>query len=158
VKNNTSIRVKAFILLTVFFLNTAVGFACSLGVNMGFNSKHQHRHDNAKTSIHVHKDGKAHTHNKGATKGHTHDKTQKHNHGNGKDNCCNDQVLKFQNLDKAVKPVNTLNAPSLYYAVYPQTYTSQINFSAVHTADKYVIPNSHPPPRDIYILVQSFLI
>lgn len=35
-KSTISIKIKAAFLLVVFALNTVVGFACSLGVDMGF--------------------------------------------------------------------------------------------------------------------------
>jgi hypothetical protein len=146
-KRDTAIQIKAIFLLTVFALNTVVGFACAVGVDMGFNTPHPN--SVSKPSLHVHKDGKAHQHNK---------KTEKDNH-NKKGNCCNDQVLKFQNLDK------TLTQSTKSSAVAPDC---SIRISAVYGLEiykasskptlKYIIPLSHPPPPDIRILIQSFQI
>ena len=54
-KRSPSIQLKAAFLLIVFSLNTVVGFACSVGLEMGFNSSHHqeekaaitHKHDNS---------------------------------------------------------------------------------------------------------------
>jgi hypothetical protein len=147
-KRNTTIQIKALFLLTVFALNTVVGFACGMGVDMGFNTKHHHD-DEPKASVHVHKDGKVHEH---------HNKAGKDSH-NKKDNCCNDQVLKFQSLDKAL----TQNTKSS--AVAPDgclrisvVYGLEIYKASSEPTLKYIIPLSHPPPPDIRVLIQSFQI
>lgn len=65
-KGFTSIQIKASLLLTVFAINTVVGFACSVGVDMGFNTKHHGKEEAGE--IHIHKDGKKHIHPKKADK------------------------------------------------------------------------------------------
>ncbi|MEO5946211.1 MAG: hypothetical protein ABIP79_05305, partial [Chitinophagaceae bacterium] len=100
-KNNSSIKLKAVFLLIVFSLNTLVGFACALGVAMGFNSKHHHQTNATEAVIHLHADGKEHVHQE-KKKSHSHDKLHHHDQaddqkksGSEKDNCCNDKVIKF---------------------------------------------------------------
>ena len=61
-KKFTSIQIKALLLLIVFAINTVVGFACSVGVDMGFNTKHHN--DEAAADVHIHKDGTKHLHSK----------------------------------------------------------------------------------------------
>lgn len=88
-------------LVLIFTLNTIVGFACSLGVNMGFNvthhhaeenkdskhnhtngNKHHHEQDDDKNLIHIHADGKEHHHEQEENKAlvHAHVDNQKHHH------------------------------------------------------------------------------
>ncbi len=61
-KKNRSIQLKAAFLLIVFSLNTIVGFACSLGLDMGYNSKHHGEETATGAVVHIHKDGKKHIH------------------------------------------------------------------------------------------------
>lgn len=154
-KKISSIQLKALFLLTVFALNTVAGFACSMGVDMGFNKTHHHEEAQAVTpSVHVHADGKKHEHhNKSAA--HHHDEKET----NGKGGCCNDAVIKFQNIDKALSqnvkalldvPVFTVT-DSTYFSVdllkiskkYPEKYNTRLFY---------------PPPPDIRIAIQSFQI
>jgi hypothetical protein len=61
-KKNRSIQLKAAILLMVFSLNTVVGFVCSLGLDIGYNSKHHGVDTATEAVVHIHKDGKKHIH------------------------------------------------------------------------------------------------
>jgi hypothetical protein len=70
-KLSRTIQLKAVFLLAVFTLNTMVGFACAVGLDMGFNSKHHHHKDDTIT----------------------------HHHQNN-ENCCNDEAIQFSQLDK----------------------------------------------------------
>ena len=71
-KRNKSIQLKAAFLLIVFSLNTVIGFACAVGLDMGFNS-HHHCQENA-----IKTEGNHH-----------HDEADVHHHqpNNEKDNC-----------------------------------------------------------------------
>lgn len=64
-KRNICIQLKAAALLIVFSLNTILGSACAIGIDMGYNSKH-HYHDEAEkteaTTMHEHAGGKQHQH------------------------------------------------------------------------------------------------
>lgn len=149
-KANRSIQLKAGLLLLVFGLNTVVGFACAMGLDMSFNSTHQHGEE--ATAVHVHADDKKHHHDKPA---HDHDDKQK----DEKDGCCNDSVVKFSQTEKAtpqssisVSPVFFTSFIATYYAIdilYPSQVTGSI---------KYFARNYHPPIPDIRIAIQSFQI
>ena len=120
---NLSIKLKALFLLVVFATNTAVGFACAIGVDMGFNSP-RHNETEEPAEVHVHSDGKKHVHEKETSEvtTHVHEDGMKHQHDSEpakqtpadrnnlftKDDggCCTNEVQAFQNLDKNVS-VNT---------------------------------------------------
>ena len=59
-KKNKSIQFKAAFLLLVFSLNMVVGFACAMGLEMGFKTTHHHDIDAIK--VHTHANGKKHEH------------------------------------------------------------------------------------------------
>ena len=142
-----SIQLKAAFLVLVFGFNTVTGFACAIGIDMGFNKTHHHEEE--ATKPHVHADGKNHHH--GAA--------HKHSHKDGKDDCCNDKVVKISQADKAVPQAVKLLSPvffTAFVAVYNNisiTYPSQVN-----TFTKYFVRGHHPPIPDIRIAIQSFQI
>ena len=138
-ERTTSIKLKAAFLLLVFALNTVVGFACSMGVNMGFNS---HHHDEA--PVHIHADGKRHQHHQ-------------HEHPHGKDNCCNDAVVKFQQVDKNRAP-GTQAAPDAIAILFSSSFSINNVTIAAPAYARRIIRNYYPPPPDIRIFIQSFLI
>ena len=142
-------------MIVVFAMNTVVGFACAVGVDMGFNSKHHHDDDEAtEMSVHVHADGTKHNH---------HNAEGKHNHHNEdnskKDDCCNDKVLKISQTDKAVPPVSTLLNPIFATAFISSFYSIDVLYTHLQIPNiKYFLQNYHPPIPDIRIAVQSFQI
>jgi hypothetical protein len=155
-----SIQFKAAIMLFVFSLNTAVGFACAVGVDMGFNSK-GHHDEQAAPTVHVHADGKKHLHNK--NNGHAHDK-KGHSHAAShetKDNCCKGKVVKLEQGDKS-RPATIfgLVIPPAY-SVLPVSFY-QFNVSIYHPDIekdvKQFVRCHHPPIPDIRIAIQSFQI
>jgi len=165
-KRNTSITLKAAFLLVVFTLNTVVGFACSAGVDMGFNSKHHHEDEATEAVVHVvHKDGKKHV-NQGEKESHSHDTSHPHdkayNHhksGSDKDNCCNDKVRALQQLDKSVPQTVNVVHP-VFFAAFPASYYN-INILPHTDVVKDIKPfvrSYHPPIPDIRIAIQSFQI
>jgi hypothetical protein len=91
-------RIKAVFLLLVFSVNTVAGFACSVGVDMGYNA---HHHAHAKK--HPLSLGKGHHHKH---KHHHLKATTVFNDANTKDDCCSNDVTKFNLLDKAVAANN----------------------------------------------------
>lgn len=157
----SSIQVKAIVLLFVFSLNTAVGFACSMGLEMGFNS-HHHDEENNIIPGHSHSGNDKHA----ETAGHSHShgiKTNSHHDnkepGNGKDNCCNNDVIKFNQLDKAcAQSINGINVFS-FDALITTFYNIDVltSFKAA-TSTRYFVRNYHPPIPDIRIAIQSFQI
>ena len=81
-KRNIPIQLKAAFLLIVFSMNMIIGFACAIGIDMWFNTSHHEE-----TEITAHEGS------------HHHDEADKHHKSkDGKDNCCNDHVIKFSRL------------------------------------------------------------
>ena len=147
-KSNLSIQLKAIFLIIVFGFNTVVGFACAIGIDMNFNSSHHHEEEAPKN--HVHANGKVHLHKK-----------NKHTHPaeNGKDNCCNDKVLKIFQADKAVPQPASLLSPVFFTAFVAAYYTTNISYpSQINISTKYFVRGHHPPISDIRIAIRSFQI
>ena len=97
-------RIKAFVLLMVFSLNTIAGFACSVGLDMGYNTAH-HSHEKSGYSSknsHTHKHSHVHKPVTGAKLTGT------------KDDCCSNQVNDFAKLEKSV-PANS-------FLLYPPSF------------------------------------
>lgn len=66
----------------VFALSTVVGFACPMGVNMGFNSRYHYEEDEAtEVGLHTYKDGERHNQHE-KKHSHSHDKEHKHDQAN----------------------------------------------------------------------------
>ena len=152
-KRNISIQLKALFLLLVFAFNTAVGFACAIGVGMGFNT-HHHGEEATGAAVHVHADGKKHQHHKEAGK-HHHDEKD----SSKKDDCCTDKVVKISQTDKAVPHSPIINNLVFFTAFIASYYSIDISFpSQVSTSNKYFVRGHHPPIPDIRIAIQSFQI
>lgn len=153
-KGKTTIRFKAALLLTVFGLNTIIGFACSLGLDMGFN-KPQHGKITEEGTVHIHKDGKRHIHKKEASNA-THHHTNKPT-ASKKDDCCKEKIVKLQRGDKSAQYSKTTVQVPVY--VLPKDDT---RIAPVQPVDPFLqtdVPRHfHPPPRDIRIAIQSFQI
>jgi len=146
-----TIRVKAALLLTVFSLNTLVGFACAMGLDMGFNKPYHGKEPEG--AVHVHKDGKKHIHKEGAKKSH-------HSKGSAtskKDDCCKEKVVKLQTADKNLQyAMICINAPVF---LVPGNHIEPLIFRAIQPdLQEYIACHFHPPPRDIRIDIQSFQI
>lgn len=163
-----TIKYKALFLLVSFSLNSVVGFACSLGLDMGFNSshhshegeeKHEHKHDGqAKGHDNHHEDGThKHKHNHGEIEDHRDGNTVQFN-APSEDNCCKDFVVGFQSLDKQVVQKSYPVKQKTEYTpfVLPPTINvnKQVYTEPVRTPPK--IPDHSPP--DIRIFIQSFQI
>ncbi len=149
-----TIQLKAALLLIVFLINTVIGFACAMGVDMGFNAKHHHNEEAIESAIHVHADGKKHQH---------HDEGPKHHHGSKEDSekggCCNDEVIKFQNLEKNLNQNHKKVIDPHIFATILNTLWG-INFfnGAKPLPQEYKARVFHPPPPDILIAIQRFQI
>lgn len=171
---NLTIKLKAFFLLFVFTINTAVGFTCALSVDMGSNSL-QHSKTNEALEVHVHDDGKKHVHEKASVvvASHVHEDGIEHQHNNAssKQNttassdlptnddggCCANEVQKFQDLDKNVSVNIGISVPvfiamlSTYFKIEYSTVIK--TFPANFKARLY-----YPPPPNILIVIQRFQI
>jgi hypothetical protein len=152
---NISIQIKAAFLLVVFALNTVVGFACAIGVDMGFNTTH-HPKEIETTKVHVHADGKKHEHhNKGANHHqHDHNKNDKE-----KDGCCNDAVIQFSQTDKSLPHPASIINPVFFTSFITSFYIPAIFYSTQDKASiKYFVLGHHPPIPNIRIAIQRFQI
>ncbi|RTL60024.1 MAG: hypothetical protein EKK37_04055 [Sphingobacteriales bacterium] len=172
---NISIRLKALFLLIVFASNTAVSFACALGVDMGFNTSHHNEIEEA-VEVHIHSDGKKHIHDEEASEvtKHGHQNSSKHQHETettkqvpadksisftkGAGGCCSNEVQKFQKLDKNVTVnVSSINAP-VFIAVLSAFLDIDLSNGIKDFLPKYTARFYYPPPPDIRIAIQRFQI
>ncbi|PSL32253.1 hypothetical protein CLV42_104556 [Chitinophaga ginsengisoli] len=141
-------RLKATLLLTVFLLNTVVGVACAVGLDMGFNSTHHHEHKETATT-----EGKGVHHHAESSHHHHHQKKQK-------DNCCNDNVMKFVQTDKSLSPILDFSSHPTYCILFISTFHNIDVWvsSRVKADNRYFARSYHPPIPDIRIAIQSFQI
>ncbi len=134
-------------------MNSLVGFACAIGVDMGFNT-HHHAEEATAAAVHVHADGKKHHHHKEAGNQH-HDKKN----ASKKDDCCTDKVVKISLTDKAVLHSNIIINSIFFTTSIASYYSIDISYaSQVSTANKYFVRGHHPPIPDIRIAIRSFQI
>ena len=178
-RKDKSIKLKAAFLLTVFALNTVVAFACSLGLNMGYNENHHNAEKVqpvASAHSHSHAPGtKPHHHNTPAT--HSHDGTAKHNHdsnhshdnnatashqhekgSSNNDDCCTDTAIKFQSEDKKLQQSQNVDIKAPVFVAFLSAFLGlDLAPERATTATKFLVPQFYPPP-DIRIAIQSFLI
>ena len=171
-KRNSTLQVKAAFLLLVFALNTVVGFACAVRTNLGA-TKHQHTEETTGKGGHEHANGSKHQHTipeKKAVPAHMHADSKKHHHEaikneekpdgkSGKDDCCNNGVIKFQNLDKNLSQntrlvIDNPEFISLFQAFPGVDLFKPSGISQQKNKARYF----HPPPPDIRIIIQSFQI
>ena len=164
-KSIASIKLKAYLLLILFSLNTIVGFACSLGLDMGYNSTHHGVNEVTEALVHIHKDGKKHVHHE-KKESHNHDKSHTHDEANSaektskeKDNCCRDEVMNFQQIDKSIPNSVNINYPVFFTAFVAVYYNIDLLSNTDFVRDiKPFVRSYHPPIPDIRIAIQSFLI
>ncbi len=153
-KINPTIQLKAAFLIIVFSLNTIIGFSCAVGMDMGINSKHHQEEETVETTTHIHSTVNSHH----AASAHQ-EKTCCNHTPNGKNNCCNDEVLKFSQLDKTVPGTLNIAAPVFSIAFISSFYNIDLSASAVKNANASFFSRSHHPPiPDIRIAIQSFQI
>ena len=154
-----SIKIKATLLITVFSLNTVMGFACSMGIDMGYNKSH-HSEEATEVSVHVHADAKKHHHENERKKSHHHESAVNHHdkkEGSKKDDCCTHEIIKFQQLDKNLAAKIGINMP--VFVSISTAFFGIDNFKFVQSSSpKYIASYFHPPPTDIRIAIQSFQI
>lgn len=157
-KKNRTIQIKAGFLLLVFAFNIVVGFACGLGIDMGFNSNSsKSSHHTGK--VHVHADGKKHQHETA-----THNNVSKKHHDDNdhhheKGGCCTDGVVKLAQTEKAVPQAIVLMNPLFATAFIATFYPTNIFYkSQVTEPIKYFVRGHHPPIPDIRVAIQSFQI
>ena len=155
-KKIKSIQLKAAILLIVFSLNTIIGFACAVGLDMGFNS-HHHEEEVTEAAVHMHADGKKHLHHNEAD--HHSDKVKAHHEKSDKDNCCNGPVTKIAQQDKTIASSINIISPVFFTALISSFYNVDALLSnGVDSHIKYLTRRHHPPIPDIRLAIQSFQI
>ncbi len=156
-KIRRSTQFKAAFLMIVFSLNTVIGFACAVGIDMGFNTSHHHEEEATELVVHIHKDGKKHIHHEEAK--HL-DESDKDHHKDGKDNCCHDKVIKFNEVDKSAShSLNASVSPVFFTTFHASFYKANILYNSyVDTGIKYFVRSHHPPISNIRIAIRSFQI
>ena len=158
-KITTSIKIKSAFLMTVFSMNTVLGFACSIGLDMDYNNSH-HSAETSEVAVHVHADGKNHHHGNEPKKSHHDEPSANHQDkkdASKKDDCCTNEIMKFQQSDKNMTAKTGINMP-VFVAILT-TFFGIDNFKSVQSSSpKYIASYFHPPPPDIRIAIQSFQI
>jgi hypothetical protein len=144
-------RIKALFLLMVFSWNTLAGFACSVGVDLGYNA---HHHEYGKSNHHAH--GKSHH------KHHHHNNIEvAANFTNTNDDCCSHEVAKFALLDKAVSENNIHLQVPVFLLAFASTFLLQIIHEsgvAVNSKFQFVRRSCFLNDIDLRIAIQSFQI
>ena len=151
-KPNRAIQLKAVFLLVVFSLNTIVGFACAVGLNMGFNKKHHH-HDETVSRSTV-----SHHHEKGTAHHHHHEKLTK-SKTTEDHNCCTDNATQLSASDKLLAQtihsgIETPVALTSLYFLYSSNFSSFTQDTKKIQVVRPYILNS----RGIRVSIQSFQI
>jgi len=148
-------KLRAIALLIVFSLNTVAGFACSVGLDMGYNSNH---HKGQKQSQGVaHKHRQLHKHNDIHLQKHICGaKMQAPN-----SDCCSSLVNSFTKLDKSI-PYNNLllKAPAFLTNTNIISFFSDQNEPGpgVNSKFQFVRRWCFPDHTDLRIKIQSFQI
>ena len=157
-KKIKSIQLKAAFLLIVFSLKAIIGFACAVGMDLGFNSI-CHEEGVADIPIHVHADGKQHQHRNEVKNHHEEASNHLQKETNDGDNCCHDKVMQIAQQDKAIAPSISIANPIFFTAFISSFYNIEIPLSrGVDSHIKYFIQRHHPPIPDIRVAIQSFQI
>ena len=163
-KSSKTIKYKALFLLVSFSLNSVVGFACSLGIDMGFNS-HHHSHESGKRHEHSDTDHHEHdgtnSHEQGA-KSHHHSDTDNNTvsfTSPSEDNCCKDFVVGFQSMDKLLAKQNNAQQKISDISPFIVIFIIEVNSTKGFAIHLRVPPREvdYSPP-DIRVFIQSFLI
>jgi hypothetical protein len=150
-KRKFSIQLKAAFLVIVFSLNMVIGFACGMGLDMGFNHKHHHDGDETVIQKNSHHQDKSH---------HREEADNDHQKSNDKDNCCNDGVMKFAQVDKSLPQASNFPVNPLFFTAFVSSYYNidALLISQPAKSIKYFLLSYHPPITDIRIAIQSFQI
>jgi|SRR6187401_491725 hypothetical protein len=153
--------IRALFLLLVFSLNTIVGFACSIGIDMGYNSMHhQYNSSNSPSKCHTQKSDQKHAHGNSEKHSHKHQRTDGST-SNTQNDCCANDVTKFIQLDKTIVKTNfNFQAPSYLVVVtraFIQPLVNETNLANGYRL-QFVRRSCSIYNTDIRITIQSFLI
>ena len=149
---NTSIKLKAAFLLMVFSLNTVVGFACSVGVDMGYNT---HHHEHGKKHSHKHSENHSSHQQSHLKKGTTFSASR------SKDDCCSNDVARFTLLDKSVTDNSIHLQVPVFLLAFTSTFLPQADDApalAVNSRFQFVRRSCFLNDTDVRIAIQSFQI
>ena len=146
-QSNITIRIKALFLLVVFSMNTMLGFACSIGVDLGYNTNH---HKQETSSLNSGAD-----HDCGGMEDEAADNTSPVN----THDCCKDGVLKFNLSDKSPSSTIKIDAPGHTAFSVAASYLLQSLAIEDVLLNHYYVRSDHPPiSKDIRISTHSFRI
>lgn len=161
-KPSKTIKLKALFLLVSFSLNSVVGFACSLGIDMGYNSCLDD-HECKEEAGHHEKDKDKSEPEHHSYKLHKHTSEEKHDGDSSinvmnKDHCCESFVVGFQNLDKELVEKSFTKIQHADYAVFNICASTGLNipFHRIPVRIPPKIPDHSPP--NIRVFIQSFQI
>lgn len=141
-KRKPCIQLKATILVIVFLLNTVLGFACSVGLDGN--------------SLHSHSDDLSHHH---ASSINHHNSTIDHHYSNEEDdNCCKDDVEKFEKTGKLVPQFSDFS-PLVFSVFLSEFFYFDASTSYITLPiNQFQLRKHHPPIPDIRMVRQSFQI
>lgn len=145
---------KALLLLFIFLLNTATGFACTLRMSIHEHeeaAEHHHENDEAKEHHHEHLQVLPHSAHEQASLNGT--------YITEKDSCCQEAVNSFNTLAK-VSPQSgqiVLLAPVTFISAFHQFFLKPVSVIQVN---RFAIIDGRrrPPTYSIRIALQSFQI
>jgi len=154
-KKIKSIQLKAAFLLIAFSLNTIIGFACAVGLDMGFNSHHHNEEESISTETSLHHSVLNHQH----ANHHHAEAVKDHHQSKDEDNCCHDKVTKISQLDKAIPQSFSISINFIFLSGLTSAfYNIDLLNSVRATHIKYFVRTHHPPIPHIRIAIQSFQI
>jgi hypothetical protein len=147
---------KALLLLFIFLLNTATGFACALRMS---------NHEKEDASEHHHKGEEATEHHHEAHQQVSQDSNQQHHVLNGiyiakNDPCCQAAISNFNALAKVAPQSNsvTLLAPFIYIGMDYQFFLKPVPNSSKSNELSSLKERRRPPTYPVRIAIQSFQI
>ena len=162
-------RIKAVFLLLVFSLNTMAGFACSVGLDLYYNSDHHKQGFDTPVKSHTHESNHKHTnksshkHSPAATHKHSHTSIGMHNadtQEKDRDDCCTDEVTKFAQLDKSITNQFQLHVPAFIKIIldFYSFSLQSVQSISVNSNFQFLRRSCSIYDTDIRITIQSFQI
>jgi len=157
------VPIKAIMLLIVFLLNTVTGFACAIGIDMGFNASQQtpeiQANHNGTLTNHGHEHGAGIQHQHVDLGSHQ-DKDHHQEQDGKKENCCKDAVAKLTASSKLTQRTDNLSQLSALFILLPSIIHRQ--FLSVrlpsNVPNAYFTQHCRSPISDVRIAIQSFQI
>ena len=153
--------IGALFLLLIFSLNTVVGFACSIGIDMGYNSMHhQHNSSDSPSKCPSNKSDQKHADGTSENRCHKLQPIGKPANNTQKDCCAND-VTRFIQLDKTIVKTNLNFQPPAFLVVFASAFIqpllNETNFANSYRL-QFVRRSCSIYDTDIRIVIQSFQI